>query len=83
MLICIVKERLDDDSLSKLEEKKDLQKVYKWSEFKIEVKKIANQLACRTSAEPAHAPRPKNIRTLATVIEKGPSNDETATNTSK
>lgn len=55
LLVCIVKERLDEQTLSKLEEKLDLQTIYKWVDFKEELEKMANQLSCKANVESAHS----------------------------
>ncbi|XP_065094398.1 uncharacterized protein LOC135714931 [Ochlerotatus camptorhynchus] len=47
LIIAIVKGKLDDATISKLEESLDLQKIYIWAEFKAELEKRANQLACQ------------------------------------
>ncbi|XP_055622572.1 uncharacterized protein LOC129766131 [Toxorhynchites rutilus septentrionalis] len=60
LLICLVKERLDEQTLMKLEERLDLQKLYSWKEFKEELEKMANQLTCKTAVENAHATRKAN-----------------------
>lgn len=68
LLVCIVKERLDEHTLSKLEEKLDLQKIYSWRDFKHELEKIANQFSCKTAAETAHSVRyVQHNRTVATT----------------
>lgn len=56
LLVCLVKDRLDEHTVTRLEDKLDLQTIYKWSEFKTEVERIANQLCCSISAEhPKHS----------------------------
>ena len=51
LLICIAKERLDEQTLNRLEDKLDLQKIPTWSEFKAEVERIGNQLCCSIGAD--------------------------------
>ncbi|XP_055633517.1 uncharacterized protein LOC129773882 [Toxorhynchites rutilus septentrionalis] len=67
LLICLVKERLDESTLSKIEEKLDLQRIYVWSEFKIELERLANQMTCKVAAETAHSshrPQPKVVAAI-------------------
>lgn len=55
LLMCLFKDRLVEHTLNRLEDKLDLQTIYKWSEFKAEVERIANQLCCNISLEhPKH-----------------------------
>ena len=50
LLICLAKERLDEQTLNRLEDRLDLQKIPTWNEFKAEVERIGNQL-CSTSSK--------------------------------
>lgn len=63
LIIAIVKGKLDDVTLSKLEESLDLQKIYTWAEFKAELEKRANQLACQYLEEAP--PRGRQHKTAA------------------
>lgn len=51
LLVSLVKARLDEGTLSRMEDKMDLQTVYTWTEFKGELEKHANQLACLNMSE--------------------------------
>lgn len=56
LLVGLAKEKLDDATLSKMEEKMDLQKIYSWTEFKAVLERHANQLACLNGGEIKSAP---------------------------
>lgn len=60
LIIAVVKSKLDDKTLSRLEESLDLQKLYSWTDFKAELEKRANQLACHTEFDGA-----RNTKTVA------------------
>lgn len=51
LLVCIAKERLDEITFAKMEEKLDLQKIYTWKQFKEELEKHANQLVCNNQSD--------------------------------
>ncbi|XP_055614949.1 uncharacterized protein LOC129761260 [Toxorhynchites rutilus septentrionalis] len=70
LLVCLVKERLDEYTLTKVEEKLDLQRIYKWNEFKSELEKLANQLSCKAAAEAAHQSHRPNQKVVATTAIK-------------
>ncbi|XP_055623146.1 uncharacterized protein LOC129766596 [Toxorhynchites rutilus septentrionalis] len=70
LLVCLVKERLDEYTLTKVEEKLDLQRIYKWNEFKSELEKLANQLSCKSAAEAAHQSHRPNQKVVATTAIK-------------
>lgn len=70
LLICLVKERLDEHTLSKLEDKLDLQTIYNWENFKEEVERIANQLCCNISAEHPKHPYSKVVALAASPAHK-------------
>lgn len=62
LLVSLAKARLDGDTASKIEERMDIHKVYTWKEFKEELEKRANQLACYSDFE-EHKTR--NVKTVA------------------
>lgn len=62
LLISLAKARLDGETASKIEERMDIHRVYTWVEFKEELEKRANQLACHSDFE-EHKPR--NVKTVA------------------
>lgn len=76
LLVCLVKERLDELTLSKIEEKMDLQKIYNWAEFKLELERLANQLTCKAAAEAAHANQRPQQRSSAAASIKAPAHKE-------
>lgn len=66
LLVCLVKKRLDEQTLLRLEEQLDLQRIYKWTEFKEELEKLAKQLSCKAAVESAHsAPGKTQQRAMA------------------
>ena len=70
LLVCLVKERIDDHTLSKLEDKLDLQTIYEWDDFKEEEKRIANQLCCSVSSEHPKHPYNKVVALTANPAHK-------------
>lgn len=60
LLVCIAKERIDDSTLAKVEEKLDLSKVYTWNEFKEQLEKHANQMVCSYKMEPQRYTLPQS-----------------------
>ena len=78
LLICIVKERLDAETLSTLERHLDLHKIFTWEEFKAELEQIANQISCKEAAEAAHSQKPNATRSMAAASAKPEANQEKA-----
>lgn len=68
LLVCLVKDRLDEHTLTRLEDKLDLQTIYNWEQFKEEVERIANQLCCNMSAE-----HPKHTYSKVVAVAANPS----------
>lgn len=73
LIIAVVKGKLDDVTISKLEESLDLQKVYTWAELE----KRANQLACQNTDEVSPRTRHNNKTTAVTTVgqQKEPSHN--------
>lgn len=76
LLICLVKERIDEQTLAKLEDKLDLQTIYNWDEFKKELERIANQLCCNVSTEHPKHPYNKVVALAANPAHKKPAQAE-------
>ncbi|XP_058820566.1 uncharacterized protein LOC131682818 [Topomyia yanbarensis] len=75
LIVSVVKSKLDDATLSKLEERLDIHKVYPWVEFKTELERRANQLACQPHDEGQNKPRqPTKTAALAStkVVDSRP-----------
>lgn len=64
LIMCLVKERLDETTRSKLEEKLDLQRIYNWKEYKNELEKVGNQLSSRIVCEHQNT-KTSNYKTAA------------------
>lgn len=63
LIVGWVKSRLDAETASKLEDRMDIHTVYTWIQYREELEKRANQLACQPEPEE----KPKNSKTVATV----------------
>lgn len=70
LIIAVVKSKLDDVTISRLEESLDLQKVYTWAEFKAELEKRANQLACQNFDEAPPRARQHNKIAAVTAVSQ-------------
>lgn len=71
LIIAVVKSKLDDKTLSRLEESLDLQKLFSWTEFKSELEKRANQLACHSEFDGG-----RNVKTVAVASVPRPSTEK-------
>lgn len=69
MLVSLAKSHLDAETASRLEERLDIHGVYTWHEFKEELEKRANQLACRADLDEL---RPRSSKTVAATAGTQP-----------
>ncbi|XP_055613352.1 uncharacterized protein LOC129759844 [Uranotaenia lowii] len=76
MLVSLAKSRLDSETASRLEERLDIHRVYTWTEFKEELEKRANQLACRTDIDESKS---RNTKTVAAAAITQPQRREIKT----
>lgn len=72
LLVCLVKDRIDEHTLTRLEDKLDLQTIYDWDDFKEDVERIANQLCCNLSSE-----HPKHLYSKVVAVSVNPAHNST------
>ena len=74
ILVSFTKCRLDPETAGKIEEKMDIHRVYTWAEFKEELERRANQLACQEDFDERKPRNAKQVAAAATTqVQKPPS----------